>query len=198
MQHPTLRAWPIMALVAALTAVIGYQSYALGMAAAEPTAVATVDLERVFDGLKSRDAADAQLTGLAEELRKEGDDLAHAIDLLNEEIDALAVGSDAYETALERLQLATLQYQAFVEFSRRKIDVEKALTLRRLYADIRAAARTLGEEQGWDVILVNDATGDLVPGTEADVRRQISVRRVLFAGDGVDLSDVLIARMNNG
>ena len=89
-----------------------------------------------------------------------------------------------------------MTFQAYNEFSLRKIDVEQSLMLRRIYRSIKEAARTMAEELGYDVLFVDDSVSAIVNGTEKEVRRQISARRMLYTNPQIDLTDTLVARMN--
>jgi Skp family chaperone for outer membrane proteins len=194
-----MRGWNLSTIVlfGLLISALGVQSYALGRANPRPSVIATVDLEAVFDGLSERNAADVALTTMAEELQAEMDAQSEAIDLLEEEVNAYPVGSDKHQEALGKLQLASLEHQAFVEFSRRKVDVEKALVLKRLYLSIKRASAVMAQEMGYDIFFVDDSRSPIPDSTEAEVRRQISARRMLFASPEIDVTDDLIARMND-
>lgn len=184
------------AVIVILVLIVSYQSFALGQAAARPTACATINLERAFDGLQERAAVDARLTKMAEELKAEGDEKADAIDALTEELDMYLPGTERHQRALEEFQLTSLQYQAHIEFSRRKIDLEHALVLRRLYGSIKRAAAQMSAEMGYDLVLVDDSIEEIPAGTETDVRRQIAARRILFGSKEIDITKALIEQMN--
>ncbi len=186
----------LLAPIALLVGVIAAQSYALGRMAPRPTVVATVDLERIFEQSTLRGQEDARRAAIADELQLEIDRQATAIDTLNEEIEVLAPGTEKHQDKLEQLQVATVDYQATVEFSRRKLDIEKALTIRRVYYAIKETAKILGEEMGYDIIFVNDSLAGLVNGTEVEVRRQVESRRMLYGNPEIDVTDEMIARMN--
>jgi Skp family chaperone for outer membrane proteins len=187
-----------LGLIVALTGALAHQSWALRNLMARPTAVATIDLVQVIDGMEERAAEDARLTMLAEELQEEGKAKAEVIGDMEEELKAYAVGSDKYQDMLQKWQLESLRYQAFIEFSRRKLDVQKAHSLRRLYRSVIENARALAEADGYDLVLADDSVSDIPMGTEVEVRRRILSRRTLYANPEVDLTDELIARLNEG
>ena len=197
-RRPRRQGWALLLLGAVLIGMIGYQARAVHAVSLRPTVVATIDLERVFDGLQQRAQVDAELTEMAELLKVEGEELAAAIDELDEELNAYPAGTDKHQDTIEQLQLASLEYQAFIEFSRRKLDVEKALRLGRIYQSIKVAARTMAEGNGYDIVFVDDSVVALQQGTEVEVRRQISARRMLYVSPAIDITDALIAAMNTG
>jgi hypothetical protein len=54
----------------------------------------------------------------------------------------------------------------------------------------------MATSNGYDLVLVNDSLAEIPPGTEEELNRQISARRILFANPRIDLTDELIAYMN--
>jgi Skp family chaperone for outer membrane proteins len=189
---------PVALVFVAMIGFMSYQTRAMRRLTLNPAVLATVNLEQAFEGLQEKDQADAELTAMAEELKIQGDELADAIDVLQEEMDAYAVGSEQHQKTMGRWQLMTLEYQAFVEFSRRKIDIRRALTLKRLYQSIKQATQIMAEENGYDIVFVDDSIAEIPNGNETEVRRQISARRMLYTSPQIDITDELIARMNGG
>ena len=51
-------------------------------------------------------------------------------------------------------------------------------------------------ESGYDIVFVDDSVVEMVTGTEVEVRRQISARRMLYANPEIDLTEELVTRMN--
>lgn len=189
--------WPALVLAMGFLAFFTYHSAAIRhMALTEPAVVVTVDLESLFNQLDERQGADEQLQRMAEELQSESDDMSARIRELEEELEIYEPGSEKHQEIMEQLSLITLEYQAFAEFSRQKIEAEKSLTLKRIYDGIRRAGRSEAEERGYDIILVNDSLGQLPPGDEVETIRQISSRRMLYSNPRLDITSDLVNRMN--
>jgi Skp family chaperone for outer membrane proteins len=159
--------------------------------------VATVDLERVFSNLDEKVAADIRLQALADDLQKQSEAQTREIELLEQNLDLFPAGSEKYQEAEEKFLEATVKLQAYVEFGRRKIDFQKGATLNRLYMSIKGAARLLAERDGYAIVVVDDSIVELQSGTEAEMTRQISARRMLYASPRIDITDALIRQMNN-
>lgn len=189
--------WPALVLALGFLAFFTYHSAAIRhMALIEPAVVVTVDLESVFNQLDERGGADLKLQRMAEGLQRESDQTADKIRELEEELDIYEPGSEKYQEIMEKLSLATLEYQAFAEFSRQKIEAEKSLSLKRIYDNIRHAGRNEAEERGYDIVLVNDSLGQLPPGDEVETIRQISSRRMLYGNPRLDITSDLVNRLN--
>ena len=105
-------------------------------------------------------------------------------------------GSDQHREALEKWSEESLSYRAFFEGGRRSLDARKALTLRRIYADIKGAVMEYSEEHGVDIVFVDDSISRIPVTTEEETQRQISARRMLYASREIDITDAIIDRMN--
>jgi Skp family chaperone for outer membrane proteins len=190
--------WPAVLLLAVLVAVVAYQTQAnRATALAPPTVIATVNIEKLFQNLDERGEADTRLTALAEELDAESQRRREEIRLLDEDLALYATGSKQYQETSEQIALKGYQLQGFLDFAVRKLDAEKSKVFRRLYDRIKEGVAAMAEEDGYDVVFVDDSVVDLPrAATEDEMKRQISARRMLYATEHVDITDALIARMN--
>ena len=189
--------WLVVAGLLGMVALVGFRSPASRPPVPGLVTVATVDLERVFSNLDEKDAADISLQDFADDLQKKSEVQSRAIELLEQNLDLFPAGGEKFQEATRQFLEATVKLRSFVEFSRGKIDFRKGATLNRLYTSITEAARLLAEREGYAVVLVDDSIVDLQSGTEADMIRQISARRMLYASPRVDITDALIIQMNN-
>ena len=188
----------ILALLAGLLGLAGYQSYALQQAPApSPAVVVTVNLEEVFDNLDERAAADERLTALARRLEEEGRKMREAIDLLIADRDLWPETSTEYRDLDARIAQQSVDLQAYLEFAQWQLDQEKARSLRAIYRDIKTAIATMARENGYDMVVVDDSVVDLPEGpSESETTRQISARRLLYTAPSIDITSAVTARMN--
>ncbi len=189
--------WLVVGGLLGMVALVGFRSPASRPPVPNVGTVATIDLERVFSNLDEKGAADIRLQALADDLQKESEAKSRDIELLEQNLDLFPAGSEQYQEAAEKFLKATVKLQSLVEFGRRKIDFQKGVTLKRLYTSIKEETRLLAEREGYAVVVVDDSIVDLQSGTEADMIRQISARRMLYASPRVDITDALIMQMNN-
>lgn len=180
-----------------LVGLTAYESFAIrNTLKAAPVAAGVVNLEVVFAGLTERARADANLQQMADALQVDSEKQSQVIKDLAADLEDYPPGSDKYQQVLEEYSLKTLEYQAFIEFSRQKISIEKSLVYKRIYQSIRDSVSKIAKEDGYQLILVDDGVGDLPPVAEAEMVRQISARKVLYADTVIDLTEKLLARMN--
>ncbi len=163
---------------------------------APATAVATFDLEKSFNALHEKKSADAELLKLAEAMNTKGEEQSKAIKQMQKDLQDHQEGAPKWRELNEKIAQATLDYRAYVEFCKAKIDIQRARTLKKIYLHIRESVKKLAEERGIDVVYVDDSIAEIPPGNEEETNRQISARRIVYRNPKVDITEELISRMN--
>ncbi|MCI0362328.1 MAG: OmpH family outer membrane protein [Phycisphaerales bacterium] len=188
-------------LLAATTVVI-YQSGAAAMVAGQPTVVVTVNLASVLEKLDQRTEAEARLVRTGESIQDENEKKRAEIQQMETQLKEMKDSPQKQEHQ-EKTALAAMRYQAWFNFTERKIDIDKALVLQDLYMSIKNAAGELANSAGYDIVLVDDSQGELTTSGESrtsrvdQIRQQIAGRRTLYVNPAIDITDDLIERMNN-
>jgi Skp family chaperone for outer membrane proteins len=104
-------------------------------------------------------------------------------------------GSDKYKEAVKKYTMEALELQGYVQFQQDRQQRRSQSVIFGLYEKIKLAAQRLADEQGYDIILVNDSVV-AIPENAENVIREISSRRVLFAREQMDITVQLIQSMN--
>ncbi len=191
-----------LGLMVAMGTVIGYT--ALGQRAVAPDAVviAVVRIDALFDELQQRADAMIELRRMELDVQDENRIRTEAITALEAELENVVATTRRKELddeiAIKKLQLRFWQQAASVE-----VEVEKALRLQDLYRSMRAATEALAEAEGYDMVIVDDASDDLPFETESrmspqvQVLQQIATRKILYRNEALDITMDLATRMNN-
>ena len=189
---------PAAVLLVMMTVVVGYSTHAYrSVVLAAPTAVATVDLDRVFRGMVERGVRDAATMKIAEDLDTRAEGKRGEIDLLREDLDLYAPGSAKFETTSIEIGELTYKLQAFIDWGVRILDADKSKTLRESYDHIKQSAAKMATALGYDLVIVDDSAVPVPSGvTEGEAMRQISARRILYTNPEIDITDALITDMN--
>lgn len=183
--------WPATMLATAFLAFLALNG------PAQPTSLATVNLEQVFQGLNLRLQADEQLVKVAGELDARSEELRGLIEDKNADLDLFPAGSTKHQQTLSEVARLSYQLQAHLDFAVQKLDFEKAITLRGIYSDIKVAVSQIAQERGIDVVVVDDSVVALPrEANETETMRQISARRLLFTNNGIDITNDVVAYMN--
>lgn len=189
--------WPVLILALAFVSFAGYQALALReLARLQPAVIATVDLERIFNNIDEREAADESLTQIANELQADIDARTAALEEMNEELEIYTPGTEEYQQVEAKLTMDSHELRAFVEWGHRRLEVKKASSLRRLYSSIKQSVEREAKENGYDVVFVNDSLQPVTPSDEAETRRQITARRMLYSNPQLDITQDIVSRMN--
>jgi Skp family chaperone for outer membrane proteins len=193
---------PLLILIVAFAALAGYQALAQRGAALSPAIIATVRIEPLFDGLQQRAEVKTEISALEDHLageqarRQEG---ITAKELALQDVVSAARREEMSDgIALERLKL-----KFWIQEARMELEVEKALRLQELYQAVKQAIADLAEAEGYDLVVLNDASDELpfdrdsrLPA-QLQILQQITNRKLLYLNPATDVTEDLIVRMNN-
>jgi len=189
-------------LAAVLLTVIGYQAGAAKFLLAEPTAVATVNLAQVLEGLDERAQAERDLEAMRNRFRDQDEQKQAELKAMEQELEDL-VDPETRKQRREELELKQLEYLAWRQVKVNQMDVERSLRLQSLYRKITEAIEQQSQAEGYDLVLVDDSSNDFSFNPESrmsredQIRQQIIGRRMLYGTETIDLTEELIVRMNN-
>jgi len=163
---------------------------------AHPAIIGSVDLEKVFNQIDRRAEAETELEALAETFKQEREALRQIAEQAKMDLDMLAPGTEKYEKAEDAWTQAVLNYRAAVEFSKAKLDAKRAEARKIIYQVIVIEAARFAAANGVDYILADDSGIDLVEGTDLQIVQQMSLRRLVYANPSYDVTEDLIAWIN--
>ena len=189
-----------LAIIMAVVGLTMNVGAARNMAAASSMAI--IDINRVREGLTERVDAQAGLMALAQRIETENTDRLAKIEELQTEMED-TVDPAKLETLRQELDMTLVRAAAWREYIKQQVDIEKSLLLQDLFQKISNAVAELAELEGINIVLISDAgqtvrtIKDPNMPREAQVRQQISTRRVLYASPSIDITEQLIVRINN-
>lgn len=182
---------------------------AIGQSGGGMSSVASVHFDRVLAGLDQRADADRRVRALFEEAAAEEMLWKVEVETRGKEIEAMRNAGPTDPAQLtskeeELVQLA-LGFEAWKRYSMERIDHESSLLWRDIYSSIQEELAKMAETGGFDVVIQNDAVDfmrfqvdpNAKVSQEAQVMQQIRTTVVLYAGEQSDLTNTLVARMNN-
>jgi len=183
-------AWIItgVALGALLTLAAGFPT--------APAVIASVDLEKVYRSLDQIKAYESKSLSVKDALEKRLTSMNDEIRGLQEDLDSYQVGSPAHNEAQGKVILKAGDLSALQNFAELKMQSEQANTLRETYGAIRSTCATLSKEHKIDFILLDDTIPTITPSDVQGTMAQINGRRLLFSNPALDITDLLIERMN--
>lgn len=164
--------------------------------AARPTAVAVIDLGAVLQQLEERDEKLQELQNEGETRQVRLNEMLARVEGMQSQLEALQ-GLPQYESQLEEFIKMQASVRTEQEVSQAVIALrEKQFTLS-FFNKIRDAAQEYAQQQGYDIVLVNDANR-LIPLEVSTEQMQglIATHRILHADSSIDITDEVAQFMN--
>jgi Skp family chaperone for outer membrane proteins len=196
---------PVSAAAVLGLAIIGaaaFRSPATPAPAPQPAAVAVIDLQKLTDGLKEFKDLNADNLVKGQDYQKKLKDMSDAIDKINADLKDVIPASDYKRRAqalADRFELqATLK--ARKETYQSLYDVDHGDIIHQVYDKILAAVADIAKRENYDIVLLDDRAIQLAPmgtATDKELGPSIESKRILFARDGMDITDRVITKMNN-
>ena len=115
---------------------------------------------------------------------------------LEAELDSFQPGSEAQASAVQKLQASVADFRAVEQFVAAKRELELSRAFRETYVAIKDAARRLAERDGYDFVMLYDSVVELDPSNASRTIQQIAARKFIFASPKSDVTDSLVALMN--
>ncbi|MCH8210412.1 MAG: OmpH family outer membrane protein [Planctomycetes bacterium] len=187
---------PYLAIALALAVGVGPAYALLSMAPTRPAVIGFVDLQKVFNLSNKRAEAQAELEALGQQLDDREEVLRQEIKTLQADLKLLVPGTPKHDEAEKKLLAAVADLRAWIEFKAAKLDAKTAQRRTQVYDEIVLAATEFAEQHNIDFILTDDSIFELRPGSDVQVVQQMSLRRIVYANPQFDITDELIAWIN--
>tara|TARA_Y100001970_G_C14125701_1_gene798820 strand:- start:121 stop:732 length:612 start_codon:yes stop_codon:yes gene_type:complete len=163
--------------------------------------VVSVNLAKVFSSLDENSAYESKIRVMIEKAKDEEEKRKIEFEQMVERYN-VAAGKDKKDIS-EEIDLYRLESDAWARFALRERDLEQSLIIEDKYRKIKGVVASLAKVNGWKVVLFDDS--DLSFGYDesskasraVQFQKQILNRRILWQDQGVDVSDLVIDRMNN-
>jgi Skp family chaperone for outer membrane proteins len=180
--------------------VAGYAAVAATSQMKPPTVVVTFNIKQVISDLTERADSETKLVKLIMDIDELGNAKFDAVVKLEEELDAT---SDAdrpiVSEELDKLKLEALSYQRFASA---RVDIERSLMFRDLYQKIQTSVQAIAEQNGYDLVLINDVQREILVNPKSNVSRefqvleQLHVKRIVFSSSQIDITEQIVSHMN--
>lgn len=201
-QSPVLAALILAgSVVGGIALVSGASSAPSGtsFAAPAPNSVAVVDLARLMNGLDELRARNAQYEqsrkALQDEINRLGERIAQVETELRDVIPATDTRTRSQRMGDRLILMAERESKARVY--QQLIDLENGDVIRELYGKVIASIDAFAKREGYDLVMLDDRSIQLperAPLNEFNAR--IESKRILYARDGMDITDRLMTLMN--
>ncbi|MBO6512360.1 MAG: OmpH family outer membrane protein [Phycisphaerales bacterium] len=165
---------------------------------AQPTAIATVDIMSVIEGLNERDVLKAELEARTEARQEQLNEVLKQLEALDADIQMLKQGSDEHR---EKMQEG-IEMQALAKTRRdvlsQIVSIDNGTVMQKLFVKIETAIQNIAEREGYDIVLFDDTSFEVpADSPNQDVVRAIITKSLIYRHDSIDITQQVITLMNN-
>ena len=184
-------------VTAAIVTLLGLADTAADRLVAKPTAIAVLSVADAYNALDEKVVVDAALATMGAQIKKEEETRVDELKQLQKDLEVLQPGGAAFRQKQERLQLLAFELKAWREFQQQRIVHEQALRKEQLYRKIMAAVGAFAEDIGYDLVLYQEREINFRGANSGQVDALIALRKVLWVKKELDITDAIVAKMNN-
>ena len=161
--------------------------------------VAVVDIEEVIGGLEQRADAERKLQARAAKIQADGDAWKSRLSEAEQAM-KMAEGSDAQREAIVAYKDLEFRYEGQMAYWNDILEKERVKLWQSVFTSLREEVRKISEARGWDVVVADDSSAEFFPSREAPLEAQYKQfmrdRRILYAGEPVDATAIILDQMN--
>lgn len=168
---------------------------AAGRLIASPTVVGTVDVPRVLDALDELKAEVARSKAAAEDFQQAQAKRMQELEALNADLEDYVVGTPKHDEAQRLAKKAVIDLRAAASLAQMREQRTEQRAMLRVYNHIREASEAVSKRDGYGLIIMDDSAIP-IPDDSRDVLGDISARRVLYASNTLDVTQLLIDYLN--
>lgn len=165
---------------------------------ASPTAVATIDIDSVLSQLDERAELEENLQKLGTRLENEVNTMRAELQEMASDLEIFEPGTEEYKELRRKLEITNARARLQEEYAQRVVREEQSNLRRTLFNKIMDATRAYSEQEGWDIVLIDDS-GDDANNQMNDEQfgAYIATRSVAYRNNRVDVTDAVATMMNN-
>jgi Skp family chaperone for outer membrane proteins len=185
----------IIASVVLLTGFAGVQAGSL--LAPQPTKIAIVDVIKVRNGLKEAKSISVEIEEKLRKAEQEQKSRVEEIKQIQEDLSILVPGTTDYKDKQLELITKSVEAKAWQEVAKAQLNVEHAVQLEAMYRKIVAASTDIATVHGYDMVLSKERDINFRNAKPKEIDALIALRKILWSRDDMDITDLVIQKMNN-
>lgn len=165
---------------------------------AQAATVGVIDIAKVYNSLAEKTEIDAALEAMREKIEKENTDRGEQLKTLQEDLTELTKpGTDVYNKKLQELAHKVAGFKAWREVEKQRLGSEQAIRKEKLYKTILDSVAVYAQANEYDLVLYKEADVNFRNANSGQVDALIALRKVIWSKDAMDITDSVIAKMNN-
>ena len=176
-----------------------FLNYALAQPAADkPRAAACIavcDIVEVFNNYERAKDLTARLNERGRQIQAEKAKRNIPIEEIADELKRLKQGSEEYEKRFNEMQRLAIELQGWLKLNEDKAIREHHQFTKEMYRQILDTVAKEAKNRGYKVVAFEER-GDLQSTNTSELIREIARRRVLYSDPGVDITGMVLSRLN--
>lgn len=160
------------------------------------SATAVVDLKRTYDSLKEKVSVEADFTTREEKFKAENETRETKLKQLQDSLKDLKPGTVDFANVQEQLEKEVGDHKVWVTIEAGKINRDRAAWIKLIYGKMLESINEAARERGYDLVLFKSPTIDFTEVSAEQVPGMIQSRKVLWSIEELDLTDLVIQKMN--
>lgn len=166
--------------------------------AASPTSVAVIDWLNMTDKIDAWAIVKVKLEDEEAAFEAEWESRRNQIKAKQEELKILPKDGAAFDAAASELRSLIAQTNTWADLAQSGIAGSALKAKLRLYQKIVIATEAVAIRDGWDLVLWNDSPSKVIDFKNLTYSANlISGRQIFYVKDAIDITDAVIAKMNN-
>lgn len=153
--------------------------------------IGVVDLAKVFNGYDKRSVREQEFKAQEATLKARYEEKQEAIRRLRGELDLLRAGSPTYMDKQEALAGATAELRFFEKAQQDLLKSRFETYILEILREIEEVVQEIGQAGRYHLIIKVDD-----PAKSGEETTPLELRAVLFYGEEIDISDQVLARLN--
>ncbi len=166
-------------------------------AQARPTAIAVIDVEKAMVALEEKTQVEADMKTEFEQIKQDHESRRTKLKQMKEDMDLLQPGTDAYMKKAEEFNLEGMQLEAWYKYKQARMQSESVLQLGNMYRKLIETVGKIAGENGYDMVLFKEKQPNFNNVKPEALSTIISMRKVLWVRNDLDITDQVVQRMNN-
>ena len=159
------------------------------------TRLAVCDIVEVFDNYQRARDLTQQLEEKSRQIEAENGRREQAIRAIQAELQSLKPGSAEYEKRLDEIQKLTIDRKAWLDFETAKNMRNHHRLTKEMYEEIVAVVAQVAKELTCQLVIQRDRS-QLKSENTPELIRRISALKVIYAAPEVDMTEVVLQRLN--
>ncbi len=181
-----------LSLVAALLL-----SVTTGLVEGAATGVAVVDVEKAMNSLDQMTQIEADIKTQYERIKEEHTSRRNKLKQLQEDLELLQAGTDAFKQKFDEFQLRAIEAEAWWKFKQISLSSERVLQIGNMYHKLLNTIGKVASENSYSMVMFKEKTPSFRKIKPEALSAIIALRKVLWVSNDLDLTDQVVLRMNN-